>query len=175
MKHSWLPSLSRTVAAALAICAVAETAKADLKVCNCSGIDVIFETTKRADHCGESDPFDATGWFFVAHGQCSTVITGDMTGQRFHWTAASGGPTWGSTDPAETWYVPNFGHTNFCDSFIPSVCASPGNSCRISPHFAVSSTTRDLEIDIRPNNSFVTNLFFNCAHGRNDCVAVQCR
>ena len=161
MTHWWLHTLSRTVATALAVCAVAETAKADLKVCNCSGIDVIFETTKRATHCSANDPWDATGWFFVAHGQCSTVITGNMTGQRFHWTAASAGPTWGSTDPAETWLVPNFGHTNLCLDVIPSSCSNAGASCRSSPHWAVSSSARDLEIDIEPNNSFATNIFLN--------------
>jgi hypothetical protein len=173
MKYWSLHSLSGTVAMALALCAVAETAKADLTVCNCSGIDVIFETTKRADHCGTSDPWDATGWFFVAHNTCSTVIQGDMTGQTFHWTAASAGPTWGSTSSAETWLVPNFVHTNYCDAWIPTACTSPGNSCRTSPHWAVSSNQKNWEIDVDDNNTFHSNRRANC-NSQPGCVAWAC-
>ena len=175
MKHWWLPGSSRTLAIAIATCAVAETARADLNVCNCSGVDVIFETTKRATHCSTSDPWDATGWFFIPHKTCSTVITGNMTGQTFHWTAASASITWGSSSSAESWLVPNFAHNNMCNAFIPPSCSNAGASCRTSPHWAVSSSTKDFEIDVDPNNTFDTNRSFNCGHGRNDCVAFRCQ
>jgi hypothetical protein len=123
------------------------------------------------DH--SSDPWDATGWFFIPHGTCGTVIAGDMTGQRFHWTAASAGPTWGdnSSTSTETWLVPNFVHTNMCDATIPSACSNSGASCRTSPHWAVSSTGKNFEIDVEPNNTFTTNLKLFCENPRVDCVA----
>jgi hypothetical protein len=167
-----------SMVAAVWAASIAGSASADILVCNCTGQDIIFDFTKKSDSCGDGDPWDDSGWKFLPHKQgsgdpCFTVLTGDMTGQSIHWTAAGATDSWGNESSTETWAVPNFAHDNFCMDFVSTACTTP-DTCRTVGHWSVSTNSPDIEIDVDPANGFGTNRRHDCEHSEDDCVAWRC-
>ena len=80
--------LLRIAAAALAAFVWAGAARADLQVCNMGG-----KAQSVAIAYDEGEPYTSEGWWVVAPGKCTTVISGDLTHRFIFWRANAKGRT----------------------------------------------------------------------------------